>query len=209
MIKSFIIAIDGEAACGKTTLTKSLACKLNFEFLLTGNLYRALAKKVYSNNLQSTSDIVLAASKITTDNLDDDSLNNENLAKIASHIATIAEVREQLNQLQRDFAYQNHKGIIIEGRDIGTVIFPEADIKLFLTASLEIRAKRRYNELLNRGNKVIYDHVLAKMAERDINDRSRLVSPLVSALDAITIDTTNLSEEDMLHKALRLVNAKT
>jgi cytidylate kinase len=207
MSSTIIIAIDGQAATGKSTLTKNLAEKLGFKYLLTGNLYRAVAKKVINNNLplNNIDKITEIAQNISYQDLEDNGLNQDDIANIASQIAVLEPVRNALLQLQKDYAQKNYKGIIVEGRDIGTVIFPNANLKLFITASLEARSKRRYKELLNKGITVIYEKVFEDLNNRDMRDNLRAASPLKKAEDAVEIDTSNLDADQTMQVVLNII----
>jgi cytidylate kinase len=210
MKKTFIIAIDGLAATGKSTLTKNLANHLNFQYLLTGNLYRALAKKVITQDISidNVKKIVELAYNIGEKDIEDPDLNVEDIAKMGSIVASIKEVRLALLDVQRNYANKGFRGVVVEGRDIGTVIFPSADVKLFITASLESRAKRRYKELQNKGFEVIYEKILEDLASRDLRDATRVASPLKKADDAILIDTSDLDIEQVLEVVLKVVTTK-
>lgn len=203
-----IITIDGASSTGKGTLAIDLASELNFSYLLSGNLYRSLANKLIIKqiNLADLEEIKNIAQTITIADTYNLFLGNELIAAVASKIATISQVRLTLNKLQLNFAKQTNKGLIVEGRDAGSVVFPKADIKLFLTANLEIRAKRRYNELLNKGIKVIYQQVINDIQLRDQRDVNRSIAPLKKVKDSIVIDTSFLTAKQVLKQALRSVN---
>lgn len=200
-ISRFIIAIDGPSATGKTTLSKALAKATNFPLLLTGKIYRAFAKILLDENI-TTDDISGIIKRLAYFDLSimDKDLDNEQIAKTASIISSIPEVRKIADQLQFDFIKQNPEGIL-EGRDIGTVICPDADLKIFLTASAEVRAQRRLAE----SNNSDYSEVLKQIMERDQRDSSRAISPLIPAQDAVIIDNSNLSQKQQLEKVLSLL----
>ncbi|MFV9876239.1 MAG: (d)CMP kinase [Rickettsiales endosymbiont of Dermacentor nuttalli] len=208
MKKPSVIAIDGLAASGKGTLAKLLAEVLHFHFLPTGNIYRFIAKLVINLNVNLSNIkkiIEVAHTPIKLSDLMDYSLNNDKIAEVASKIATIQEVRETLMEFQQNFAVTSQPGVVIEGRDIGTIICPNADIKFFITASLEIRAQRRYQELSKTITNISYNNILKSMQERDTRDKNRPISPLIPALDAIVIDNSNLSVEDSLKYILSFI----
>ena len=198
----FIIAIDGPSATGKTTISKALAQRIKFPLLLTGKIYRAFAKRIIQSKIDSTDTRSIIA-EINCFNLSslEQNLDGEEIAKIASIISSIPEVRKCADQLQYDFMQQNHYAIL-EGRDIGTVICPKADLKIFLTASPEVRAQRRLGESQLGDN---YEHILKQIIERDHRDATRNISPLIPAHDAIIIDNSNLSPSEQLDKVLALL----
>ena len=196
-----IIAVDGPAASGKGTLSKLLAKNFGFAHMDSGKLYRVAALYIIENRinpkiqkevLQNIGDIkfynLIGSSKLLSDEV----------GKIASIIANYKNLRDHLLKIQRDFAYIKNKdklGVIIDGRDIGTVVLPEANIKFFVTATLEIRIERRCKELLSLGYNIIRRHVEQEMRNRDQRDKQRTHSPLLAARDAILLDTTNLEAE--------------
>lgn len=217
-----VIAIDGPAASGKGTLARSLATKLNFAFMDTGALYRATAYELLSAGLSSKdkSDAMDAAKILVKriknagnpqDILENKSLREDKIGKEASKIAAYPVVREALNTLQRDFAAEPgklYKGAILDGRDIGTVICPDADLKLFITAETPVRAKRRLKELQLRGIAATYEAVLEDMLERDARDTERETAPMKPADDAVIIDSSDLDAGEMLEKAMLLVKQR-
>ena len=208
-----IIAIDGPAAAGKGTLAKALAVYLDFSYLETGLLYRAIAKKIL-NEKGNVNDIAFAeliAKNLKPGDLEIDGLRAETIGQAASKISSILGVRKELEQFQRNFANNppnSKSGAILDGRDIGTVICPNANIKIFVTASIEIRAQPRLKELQNLGAEVIYAEILEAMIERDRRDERRKVAPLAPAKDAITIDTSLLTEADAFDSALKIIGSK-
>lgn len=208
--KNFIIAIDGPAASGKGSLAKKLAETLGFNFLDTGALYRRVALKVIENNVnEGEIDKIIQISKDLSQNLhekyDDDALRNNKVGDMASKIAQIVDVRVNLDDFQRQFAKKAVKGAVLDGRDIGTVICPDADIKLFVTASVEKRAMRRHKELQSRGITVTKPQVLAEMQERDERDSGRLNKHLKPNHDALVIDTSDMTPNQVMDAALTII----
>jgi cytidylate kinase len=208
MSKSYIIAIDGVGASGKSTIAKKLASKLGFEYLLTGNLYRLVAKEMLRLQVSVADEekILDIAQNI---DLTDKNVTDLQTQEIASVIAAYPKLREVLTPLQRNFAKLGYKGIVVEGRDIGTVIFPEANIKFFMQANLTSRAFRRYKELRNKGFKVIYKEILEDLEKRDNKDSLRSISPLMKADDAIVIDTSELNIGEALLQILGIIKEKS
>ncbi len=208
-----IIAIDGPAASGKGSLAKKLAAMLEYDFLDTGALYRRVALKVLEQNIDpANKDAVIAATRALITELsaeyDDSALRNDNVGSTASKIAQIQAVRDILVEFQRDFAKNAKKGAVLDGRDIGTVICPDADIKLFVTASVEKRAERRYLELQSRGINAKKPSVLAEMQERDDRDKARLDAHLNPDHDKYLIDTSGLTPQAVLDEALKIINSR-
>ena len=199
---SFTVAIDGPAAAGKGTLSKAVAAYFGFAHLDTGLLYRAVGAKVLVG-----ADAADAAKSLLPEDLESPELRTQAVAKAASDIAKIPEVRTALIAFQRSFARRD-EGAVLDGRDIGTVICPDAEAKLFVTASAEVRAQRRYSELLQRGAEVTLESVLADVQARDKQDRDRETAPLVAADDAILIDTSELSIEDAIAAAIAAIETK-
>ena len=205
-----IVAIDGPVAAGKGTLARAIAKLFNFAYLDTGDLYRAVALKV----LTSADDRPLEqkASEISA-SLDllfisPAELRGEDTGMMASRIAKIPSVRANLLILQRGFAYMPHPkkaGAVLDGRDIGTVICPDADVKVFVTATPEERAKRRFAEIQAKGQPACFDQILADVKARDAQDESRREAPLVMAEDASLLDTTNLTVETALLRIVDLI----
>ena len=196
-----IIAIDGPAASGKGTLSRLLAKDFGFAHMDSGKLYRIVALYIIENriNPNSQKEVLQNIGDINFYNLIGSSkLLSDEVGKIASIIANYKNLRDHLLKIQRDFVYIKNKdklGVIIDGRDIGTVVFPEANIKFFVTATLEIRIERRCKELLSLGYNIIKRHVEQEMRNRDQRDKQRTHSPLLAAKDAILLDTTNLEAE--------------
>ncbi|MDB4187824.1 cytidylate kinase [Sulfitobacter sp.] len=201
MDKGFIVAIDGPAAAGKGTVSKAVAAHFGFAHLDTGLLYRAVGAKVLAGSEPHE-----AALTLLPEDLEHDSLRIPDVAQAASKVAVIAEVRAALLDFQRSFAARAG-GAVLDGRDIGTVICPDADVKLFVTASAEVRAQRRFAELLGRGIDDSYETVLADVKARDARDMERVEAPLKPADDATVIDTSRLSIEQAVAAAVAAVQA--
>lgn len=198
---SFTVAIDGPAAAGKGTISKAVAAHFGFSHLDTGLLYRATGARMLAGL-----DPVEAARSLTPEDLDRDDLRTPQVAQAASKVAVIAEVRAALVDFQRAFARRSG-GAVLDGRDIGTVICPEAEVKLFVTASAEVRAERRYLELIAKGVDVTREQVLADVLERDARDSERATAPMKAAADAVVLDTSALSIDEAVAKAVAAVNA--
>jgi len=198
---SFAIAIDGPAAAGKGTISKAVAAHFGFAHLDTGLLYRAVGAKVLDGV-----DPIEAACGLVSEDLDNDALRTADVAQAASRIAVIGEVRAALVDFQRAFA-RRAGGAVLDGRDIGTVICPDAEAKLFVTASAEVRAARRHAELLGRGSEASFEAVLADVKERDARDAGRAEAPMVAALDAVLIDTSSMSIDAAVTAAIAAVEA--
>ena len=210
MSGSLIIAIDGPAASGKGTLARRLAWHFGLAHLDTGRLYRAVALAVIEagGDPANADTAAKAAQSLDFSCLADPRLLHEDVARASSVVAAIPAVRAALLQFQRDFAQHPPapaKGAVLDGRDIGTVVCPDATVKLFIVASVESRAERRAKELRERGAAAIYDAVLQDMKERDARDSLRRVAPLAAAPDAVTIDTTLLDAEQVFGQASDLI----
>ena len=212
-----IIAVDGHSSCGKSTLSKQLAQKLKYNYIDTGAMYRAvtlfaLRNKLISNQQVNKEELIRLLPDINItfrfneqEQKSDTFLNGENIeneirelevSNNVSPIATIKEVRQTMVEQQQ--AMGQEKGIVMDGRDIGTVVFPNAELKIFMTASPQVRAQRRYDEMISKGLKVSMDEVLKNIEERDHIDSNREESPLRKALDAIVLDNSNLTREEQL-----------
>lgn len=204
-----IIAIDGPAASGKGTLAKRLADHLGYACLDTGLLYRAVARDVASRGfrLEDTWAAVAAARGLDPARFEDPALRGTAAGDAASIVAKIPAVRAALLSYQRDFAAQP-PGAVLDGRDIGTVVCPDADVKIFVTASPEIRARRRFAEFEARGAGVAYETVLADILARDARDAGRADAPMAKAADAILLDTSNLSIEAAFDAVVGLIKRK-
>ncbi len=198
----FTVAIDGPAAAGKGTISKAVAAHFGFAHLDTGLLYRATARRVLAGE-----DPVAAARSLRPEDLDRDDLRNADVAQAASRVAAIAQVRAALVDFQRNFA-RRAGGAVLDGRDIGTVICPQAEVKLYVTASDQVRAERRYSELTGSGATTTLDQVLADLRARDARDSQRNTAPMRPAADALLLDTTNLSIESAVEEAIRAVKQK-
>jgi len=203
-----IIAVDGPAASGKGTIARALARHYGLPHLDTGLLYRAVALTVLRNELDPAKEADAVASCDFDDRLlDDPELRGDMVGQAASIVSAHPLVRAALLQRQRRFA-QQPGGAVLDGRDIGTVIAPDADAKLFVKATPMIRARRRHEELKARGSTLTYDRVLADIRARDQRDASRAVAPLTQAADAALLDTSFLSIEAAVQKAIALVDAQ-
>ncbi len=203
-----IVAIDGPAAAGKGTLAKRLAAALGLPYLDTGVLYRATAKRVLEAG-QDPADVAAAeaaARSLGKDDLARTDLRDALTSKAASQVASIPAVRQALLDFQRHFG--NSHGAVLDGRDIGTIIFPHADVKLFVTASVEARATRRHLEFLGRGEDVALADVIADVQARDEADRTRAAAPLMKAADAELIDTTFMDADAAFAHALAVIRGK-
>ena len=202
MTEPFTIAIDGPAAAGKGTISKAVAAHFGFAHLDTGLLYRAVGAKVMTG-----SDAIEAAVGLRAEDLDVDGLRTAEVAQAASKVAVIAEVRAALLDFQRAFA-RRAGGAVLDGRDIGTVICPQAEVKLFVTASAEVRGKRRYGELVGRGDTVTLDDVIEDVRARDARDMERVAAPLKPAEDAHVLDTSALSISDAVAQAIAAITQR-
>ncbi len=211
-----IIAIDGPAAAGKGTLARRLAEHFGLAILDTGLLYRAVGMKLVRNG-QDTDDpataaaAALAAETLTAQDLEADDLRIDAAADAASRVSAFPAVRAALLEFQRSFAANppdGAKGAVLDGRDIGTIVCPDADHKLFVTASAEVRAERRFKELRERGLDVIHGRVLDDMKERDTRDSQRTVSPLEPAKDAFLLDTSDLDADQAFAAALKFIRSE-
>ncbi len=204
-----IVAIDGLAASGKGTLAKRLSAELGLAHLDSGLIYRAVGWKVLQDggaDLESAA--IMAAITLRAEDLNNPDLRTEIVAQAASKVAAIPEVRKAVLDFQRNFAKQppgGAKGAVLDGRDIGTVVCPDADVKIFVTASREVRARRRFEELKPGHPDLTYETVAAEIAERDRRDTERAVAPAVPAADAHLLDTTNLSIDTVVAQAKALV----
>ncbi|RIA47337.1 (d)CMP kinase [Dichotomicrobium thermohalophilum] len=203
-----IIAVDGPSASGKGSVSRRIAAQLGLPYLDTGLLYRAVARDMLDQGLPLDDEdaAVRAAKSLDLDGLDDPRLRERRMGEAASRVAASPAVREALLELQRDFAHRPG-GAVLDGRDIGTVVCPGADVKLYITASAEERAHRRYLELRDRGEHVDEDEIYQDILKRDHRDQERSAAPLRKADDAHLLDTTNLDIEQAFKAALGLINA--
>ena len=205
-----IIAIDGPAAAGKGTLARRLAKHFDLAYLDTGSIYRAVGKKVLDAGAdpEDAAGAEAVARALKAQDLVVQGLRTDEVAQAASKVSAIPGVRAALLDFQRDFAAyppDGKKGAVLDGRDIGTVVCPEARAKLFVSASTEVRAERRFKELRDRGLEAIYARVLEDMKERDARDSSRAASPLEPAKDAHQLDTSALDADQVFAQALEIV----
>jgi cytidylate kinase len=198
---SFTVAIDGPAAAGKGTISKAVAAHFGFAHLDTGLLYRAVGAKVLGG-----ADAITAAETLDPADLESDDLRTPAVAQVASEVAVIPQVRAALVAFQRSFAVRD-EGAVLDGRDIGTVICPQADVKLFVTASAACRAERRFQELKAKGMDITFETVLSDVQERDERDRNRATAPLVPAQDAVLLDTSDLTIDAAVASAVAIVQA--
>ena len=220
-----IIAIDGHASTGKSSLAKNLSKEFNCIHINSGSMYRAIALYMINNNLiqyieSDTSYLMSKLDDVKIEFRNDGGklklfLNGQNIEKDlnslvvsneVSNIAAVPEIRAKLVKLQRKIDRSN--GIIMDGRDIGSVVFPDADIKLFLTASIEVRAKRRYDELIKKGANVTLSDVVNNIEDRDLKDSSRKTSPLIIDDDAILIDNTNKTISEQVRMIKEIVQSR-
>lgn len=208
-VSALVIAIDGPAASGKGTLAKKIAAHLGLPCLDTGLLYRAVARDTAASGkpLEDVDSAVAAAVALNAGTLDDPNLRGPAAGDAASIVAKIPPVRAALLEFQRAFARQPG-GAVLDGRDIGTVVCPDANVKLYVTASAEERARRRYLEHQSRGEPIAYDAVLEDIRRRDARDSGRDIAPMGAAADAITIDTTTLDADAAFAAALKVIGGQ-
>jgi cytidylate kinase len=203
------IAIDGPAASGKGTLAKRIAAHYGLACLDTGLLYRAVGRDVLESggSLEDEKAAAAAARGLDPDTLADPGLRLPDMGDAASVVAKFPKVRAALLAFQRDFATQE-PGAVLDGRDIGTVVLPDADVKIYVTADVEVRARRRYDEQIARGEPVTYERVLETIKGRDARDMGRKDAPLRAAADALMLDTTKLDIDQALAAALELIRIR-
>lgn len=210
------IAIDGPGGAGKSTIAKQVARALDIDYIDTGAMYRAVGYKLIRDNVDmydedallamlEATDIDFSGGKTILDGEDiSDRIRTQEISRKASECSALAPVRAKLVELQKKMG--STKSVIMDGRDIGTVVLKDAELKIYLTASAEERAERRYKELLLKGEDISYEKVLADMQERDYNDMHREITPLRKADDAIELDTTGMSIDEVTEYILRKVN---
>ena len=220
--KMISVAIDGPAGAGKSTIARAVAARLGFIYVDTGALYRAVGLYGLRKGADTTSgeQMLPLLDEITVELAYVEGeqrvlLNGEDVSQAirvneasmaASNVSAIQGVRDFLFDLQKDMARRHN--VVMDGRDIGTVVLPEAQVKIFLTATPEERATRRYNELLAKGQQVDFDRLLAEVKQRDYNDSHRAAAPLKQAEDAVLVDTTGLTKDESIQKIFDLVQAK-
>lgn len=227
MAKQITIAIDGYSSCGKSTLAKQLASKLNYTYVDSGAMYRAITLFAIENGLASkdqvkTEELVSRLSEIDVDlkydseaqrvttflngkNVEDE-IRTMRVSEVVSYVSIIKEVRAKLRTMQQKLGEKG--GVVMDGRDIGTAVFPNAELKIFMTASPEVRAQRRYNELKEKGKNVSLAEVEANLVSRDKEDTSRKENPLIQAEDAVVLDNSDLTPEQQLEMALGWVEER-
>lgn len=222
-MKKIAIAIDGPSGAGKSSIAKALAKSLNIIYVDTGAIYRTVGLYVYRNGVESRDkekiismlpDIFVklayidGAQHIFLNGEDVSGLiRTETISRYASDVSAIPEVRAFLLSLQRDMAKET--SVIMDGRDIGTVVLPDAEVKIFMTASAEVRARRRYKELIEKGESVVYEDVLAAIITRDTNDSTRATAPLKAADDAVILDNSEINAEETLNRVIDIIRSKT
>ncbi len=214
------VAIDGPAGAGKSTIARAISREMSFVYVDTGALYRAIGLYMIKNRIDGDESIVSSLNKVKVDLkfvdneqkifLCEEEVSGEirtpEVSMMASRVSAILEVREFLLDLQRDLAKKNN--VIMDGRDIGTVILPDADVKIFLTASLEKRAQRRYKEMLEKGLDVTYGGILSDIKKRDYDDSHRKVAPLKPAADAVLVNTSDYTLEESIKLVLDVIRKK-
>ena len=226
-MKNLTIAIDGHASTGKSSIAKALATKYGYLYINSGSMYRAVTLFAIENNLltMTKSNISLFIKKLREISINfkfndhnlisEIYLNSRNIeneigsmkvSKLVSEVAAIPEIRKEMVKLQRTI--DRDKGVVMDGRDIGSVVFPDADLKLFLTASASVRAKRRFEEMIKKGLSVSYDDIVYNINNRDMLDSTRSDSPLIIEKDAIVIDNSNMSIDDQINKIPQLIEDK-
>lgn len=221
-MKKIIIAIDGHSSCGKSTLAKALGTALGYTYISTGDMYRAVTLYFIENQIDiGDVEAVKKALKNIRLHFEHDETGNHihlngrnvseeirkmHVAELVSPVAAIPEVRREMVRQQQEMGRQ--KGVVMDGRDIGTVVFPDAELKIFLTAEVDERARRRFEELIAKGQSVNFDEIKKNLIERDHIDSTRADSPLKKADDAVVIDNTHLNHEQQLEVALDLVRER-
>jgi CMP/dCMP kinase len=226
MNKKLIIAIDGYSSCGKSTFAKAIAKELRYIYIDSGAMYRAVTLYCMRNGfigkegfnldgvLNNLNDINVSFFFNSETQQNETFLNNENIeneirglevSSFVSKISQIQEVRSRMVQLQRQIGLG--KGIVMDGRDIGTVVFPDADLKIFMTASLDIRAKRRFDELKAKGNVIDFEEIKRNIVARDIADENRDISPLRRAIDAIILDNSRMTVKEQMDWVMNIIRS--
>lgn len=221
-MKKIIIAIDGHSSCGKSTLAQDLAKKLHYIYVDTGAMYRAVTLYFIQNNIDINKETEVAAAlcqiSIIFKNINgknhtflngldvEDSIRSMEISQFVSEVSSISSVRRFLVKQQQ--ALGESKGLVMDGRDIGSVVFPEAELKIFLTASPEVRAKRRMLDYRERDIQISEDEILQNLAHRDLIDSTRADSPLIQTKDAFLLDNSNLTKEEQLALIIQLINKK-
>jgi CMP/dCMP kinase len=235
--KKIVIAIDGYSSCGKSTIARALAKELGYAYIDTGAMYRAVTLYLIENNLLNLEELKLKGELINDlhiDNIEnilehisirfkvnhitgisETYLNDKNVerdirkmkvSENVSHVSTVKEVRKKMVRLQQKIGEE--KNVVMDGRDIGTTVFPDADVKIFMTADHDVRVKRRYDELITHGIEVTVEEVSENIKSRDYEDTHREESPLTKAPDAVVLDNTHLSRREQLDFVLKLVHEK-
>ena len=225
-IKDIIIAFDGHSSCGKSTLAKAVAKELSYTYIDSGAMYRAVTYLAITNKLIEEENIAIKELRTLLNTLkiefvkdknenQQTILNGVNVEKVirslevsnsVSYISELDFVREKLVAMQQEMG--KNKRIVMDGRDIGTVVFPKADLKIFMTASVEVRAQRRYKELIDKGDNVSFEEVKANIEKRDYIDQNREISPLRKADDAIVLDNSNYSRKEQFDWVMNLIYEK-
>lgn len=226
MTKKITIAIDGYSSCGKSTVAKAIAKELNYAYVDSGAMYRSVCLYLMNRGIIKDERFLERQVQAALPNINISFIPNENgqsetylneknveddirtlaVSKLVSQISTIKSVREKLVALQQEMGKQG--GVVMDGRDIGTVVFPKAELKLFMTADVDIRAERRHNELQGKGQKVSLGEVKANLQHRDHIDKNREISPLMQADDAVVIDNSQLTQTEQLAKVMTLVSER-
>ena len=217
------VAIDGPAGAGKSTLARAAAKKLSFIYADTGALYRSIALNTVRNNIDVSDSVsiekMLEKTEIELKFINDeqrvflngedvsDKIRTSEISMAASSISALPAVRNFLLELQREFARKNN--VIMDGRDIGTVVLPNAQVKIFLTASPECRAKRRYDEYIAKGKQENYEEILESIKQRDYNDSHRAIAPLKAADDAVLVDTSDDTPQQSVERIVKIIEEKT
>ncbi len=227
-MKKIVIAIDGYSSCGKSTFAKAIAKELGYIFIDTGAMYRATTLYAIQNamfeanvlnnqkledsldkiNIKFAFDNEAQKSFVYLNNINvEDKIRGIEVSNLVSTVSQNSKVRALLVNLQQTMG--KDKGVVMDGRDIGTTVFPNAELKIFMTASVDVRAKRRYDELIAKGDKVSLDEIKQNIAQRDFQDETREVSPLRKAEDALVLDNSNISVEEQMQWVMQIINKLT